>query len=200
MSFDNGDLDFILDDDDDDFLDKLAYSAYAATCRCRNVDPTVSISGHAFKKMPSDFRSVWSRQSEENKAMLIKSIADRAHPDDIDTTIPANAQPWKHAAACPLQRKKAPYSANAASTVSCTTIVNFLEANKLHTDDDFWQYHAAATEAVNSTTANAQGGDSFFFEERSCDVNAASSKGTKTKFKEKPDAMSEHGSIQKLMR
>ncbi len=129
-SFDDGDLDIVLDEDDDDFLNELAYLAYTATCHRCNVDPTVSIPGHAFKKIPSEFCSVWSRQSEKDKAMLIRSIADRAHPDDIDT-IPADAPPWKRAAARPPQRKKTPYSANTASTASPTTIVNFLEANKL---------------------------------------------------------------------
>ncbi len=85
---------------DDNLTKALAFSAYAATQRCRNPNPSVSIPGHAFKKLPSGFRSVWSRQSEADKAMLIKSIANRVHPDDVNI-IPADAPPWKRAIAQP---------------------------------------------------------------------------------------------------
>ena len=80
----------------------------------------------------------------------------------LHDTIPANASPWKRAAVRPLQRKKTLYSANAASTVSRATILNFLESNELRTYTDVQQYQAAATKAFNSTTADARGGDSFF--------------------------------------
>ena len=147
---------------------------------CRNPDPSVTIPGHAFKEMSPTFRSQWSREKEEQKVKLIKSIADRAHPDDMDT-IPPHAPDWKRAAAQPSCRQPAQYKANSASTVSPDTLLDFLNDKELHTEANFCEYQAAAAKAFSSAADDAGGGDTFIFEESSRDVNAASTKGTKAK-------------------
>ena len=80
------------------------------------------------------------------------------------------------------------------------TLIDFLYNNEIHTEANFREYQAAAAEAFSSAADDAGGGDTFTFEESSRDVNAASAKGTKAKSKAKPDAMTENGSIQKIMR
>jgi len=190
----------------DQFDTDCDYEAHAASRR-RRIDPSINIPGHVFKKMPQEFRSLWRRFDDNIKRTLIKGIADRAHPDDMDTFGP-NAPDWKRKAHESRKPNRPRFNAHHVDIdVDADDIHDFLVQNSIHTKQDLIDFscHAIANmHSASDTDANVNtGGDdneqyniaNITFSNRG--VNASASKSTKSR--SQLDPMKEPGSIQRLM-